>query len=192
MCHSWESEILVNPKNSQIPKMSWDEIGRSESKCPCGKGKFVSISEADDWNRSRTRTQICCPTCQKKHEKALAIIHSHEAKGREARKSAEHKARERFLPVFENHFAGLSKKEVWERLHKGSQYPALGTFYSHIRSYGSVAAYLERHFLRELEVYFPAKFKDHQIEAGLLQEKAEAQKAIQARHDWAAYLPIDE
>jgi hypothetical protein len=172
--------------------MSWDEIGRSERKCPCGKGKFVSISEADDWNRSRTRTQICCPTCQKKHEKALAIIHSHEVKGREARKSAEHEARKRFLPVFVDRFTDLSKKEVWERLHKGSKYPALGTFYSHIRSYGSVEAYLVKHFLRDLEVYFPDKFKDQQIEAGLRQEKAEAQKAKLARQEWAAYLPVDE
>jgi hypothetical protein len=66
------------------------------------------------------------------------------------------------------------------------------TFGSDIRSCGSIEAYLERHFLRELVVYFPAKFKDQQIEAGLRQEKGETQKAKQARHGSAAYLPIDE
>lgn len=172
--------------------MSWDEIGSSERKCPCGKGKYVITLEADDWNRMRSKTEIKCPACRKKNKQALAIIESHEAKARAVRKSAGNEARERFLPVFVNHFAGLSKKEVWERLHKGSQYPALGTFYSHIRSYGSVEAYLEKHFLRELGVYFPATFKDQQIEARLRQEKAETQKAKQARQEWAAYLPVDE
>jgi hypothetical protein len=172
--------------------MSWDEITREERKCPCRKGKYVIVLEADDWNRMRTRTEINCPACAKKNKEAMSMIQLHEEKAGKMRKVAETEAKKRFLPVFVDRFTDLSKKEVWRRLHKGSNYPALGTFYSHVRSYGSVEAYLEKHFLRKLEVYFPATFNDQHIAALLRQEMAETEKAKQARHDWAAYLPIDE
>ena len=108
------------------------------------------------------------------------------------RKSATREAKNRFLADFQARFVGISKKAIWEKLFKGANYPALATFYSHIQSNGSVEAYLEKHFLRKLEDYFPAMFADYIIESLLARAHSEMQKAEQAARDWSDYLPSDE
>jgi hypothetical protein len=48
-------------------------------------------------------------------------------------------------------YASLSKKAIWKRYIGGSGYPALGTFYTHVRHSGSVSKYLESCFRNEFE-----------------------------------------
>jgi hypothetical protein len=131
-------------------------------------------------------------TGSKKNKQALGMIRSHQAHEHELRKKAEREAKKRFLPDFQARFAGNSKREIWERLFKASNYPALGTFYSHIRNDGSVEAYLEKHFLRKLDELFPVMFADPIIESLLMQASSEKQKAEQTERDWSDYLPHDE
>jgi hypothetical protein len=172
--------------------MSWDEIGKNETNCPCGKGKYVVTLEADDWNRMRTQTEIQCSACRKKNKQAICMIRSHQTHEHKLRKTAAREAKKRFFPVFKARFAGNSKREIWEQLFKAYNYPALGTFYSHIRSDGSVDAYLEKHFLRNLDDFFPAMFMDPVIESLLAQARTEKKKSEQTASDWADYLPSDE
>jgi hypothetical protein len=172
--------------------MSWDEIKKDEVVCPCGKGKYLIALEMDDWNRMRTKTDIQCPACRKKNEKAINLIRAHEKAEAEFRKKAEVEAKKRFLPLFQAQFAGKAKKKIWEKLFSSSKYPALGTFYSHIRFAGSVEKYLEKYFLRELDTFFPFLFSDVLIERWLKQIHVEKQRAKKVAKDWAQYLPQDE
>jgi hypothetical protein len=47
--------------------MSWDQTGKSEHSCPCGKGVWAEITESDDWGRSRTIAVIECEACKNTH-----------------------------------------------------------------------------------------------------------------------------
>ena len=172
--------------------MSWDKIMENDTNCPCGKGKYIVTMEMDDWNRTKTKTKIQCPACRKKNKQALSMIRSHQTHAQELIKTASQEAKKRFLPDFQARFVGISKKEIRERLFRASNYPALGTFYSHVRSAGSLDAYLEKYFLRELDDFFPALFTDSTIESLLAQARTEKQHVEQINRDWAPYLPQDE
>ena len=172
--------------------MSWDEITREDRKCPCKKGRYVIVLEADDWNRMRTRTEIRCPACAKKNKQAMSMIRLHEEKAHKLRKVAETEAKQRFLANFLSQFKGLSKKEIWEKLYAHSSYPALGTFYAHIRCDGSVESYLENYFVRKMDDFFPSKFSDRKIESLLEQTRTEKMRAEKVTRDWAVYLPRNE
>jgi hypothetical protein len=172
--------------------MGWDEMNRSGRPCPCGGGKYVSISEMDDWNRCRTSTKIVCPSCGRKNSEALGLIAAHEAKGQKLRGLAEREAKERFLAAFLAKFSGSSRKEIGEELFHGRHYPALGTFYAHVKASGSVEAYLGKYLVQELDAVFPKMFKDERIEELLRQPGSQKAMAERVRREYSAFLPADE
>jgi hypothetical protein len=55
---------------------------------------------------------------------------------------AQNLAMERYLAKWLALFAGMTKKAVWERYTGGSGYPALSTFYQHVKHTGSVDEYM--------------------------------------------------
>lgn len=61
-------------------------------------------------------------------------------------------ARTRYFEEWHQHFRGMSKKSIWcELTRKGSEYPSLSTFYSHVRHSGltdRLDEYFEFHRIR--------------------------------------------
>jgi hypothetical protein len=89
-----------------------------------------------DWNRTRLRETINCPTCKAAaDEKSCKEAERH--RKREALLSKAFKiAEERYLARWLAIFANKSKKEAWLLYTGGSGYPALGTFYKHVKEEG--------------------------------------------------------
>ena len=149
-------------------KMSWEEMWRDEIPCSCGKGKIVRVFRMDDWNRTETTSETLCAECRRKDHQSWRAEDRKAAKRRKYRAEAVSLAKSRYLMTWLKTFEGASKKEVWEAIPKSiSGYPSLGTFYTHIRHFGSVSKYLEWRFESDIEEFFPARFKDREIE-GLL------------------------
>ena len=139
--------------------------------CRCGKGTIIVEFEMDDWKRCREWEVIKCPVClaeQNKFEKEQAAI---EAKQEAALRSAKRLGKERYLKSWLLSFEGLSKKAVWARLtENGKYYPALGTFYSHLKSYPTTKAYLMRCFTEDfVNTFKRSGIKDSEIIALLEQ-----------------------
>lgn len=61
-------------------------------------------------------------------------------------------AEARYLESWLKIFAGLTKRAAWERLTEGGKsYPALGTFYKHVRDFGGLQPYLIWSFKSDLK-----------------------------------------
>lgn len=57
--------------------MSWEQMGLSKCKCPCGKGEITQPWYMDDWNRTRDGEIIIhCPECSAKYRIESNIYHS--------------------------------------------------------------------------------------------------------------------
>lgn len=49
--------------------MSWEEVGKKEIACPCGKGLISQVRYGDDWNRFEDGPVIIeCEECKKKYQ----------------------------------------------------------------------------------------------------------------------------
>lgn len=59
-------------------------------------------------------------------------------------------ANERYLEKWVSQFSGLTKKAAWELYTGGRGYPALGTFYTHLKD-RSIEEYMRREFLYKFE-----------------------------------------
>jgi hypothetical protein len=78
----------------------------------------------------------------------------------------------RYLAQWLAVFADMTKKAAWKRVTEGSGYPALGTFYQHVKHFGSLAKYMEDRLARDLEQSLRVlEVEDKEIDA-LLQERA--------------------
>lgn len=130
--------------------MSWEEMGSETKPCPCGKGTVTYRWEMDDWNRTRGSTTIDCPKCKAEADAREAAAMQREREREEllskARRLGEERYLERWLALFKN----KNKKEAWLIYTGGDGYPALGTFYTHVRDEG-IEKYLTQHFSYDLD-----------------------------------------
>lgn len=152
--------------------MSYEEMSRNSYPCRCGKGTILSILSMDDWNRTTLVEDIQCPRCRKEHEQKQKELARVAQRNKQNQKKAVALAKERYLSRWLETFEGLNKREVWERLPiKTYGYPALGTFYKHVKYHGTVQAYLTWLFEAEIQYIIPAVFKDKEIELLLTPEE---------------------
>jgi hypothetical protein len=125
--------------------MSWEEMWSETKPCPCGKGTVTYCMDMDDWNRTRSHETINCPRCKAKAA-AESRREAERYRKREALLSkAIRIAQKRYLERWLAMYANKSKKEAWLLYTGGSGYPALGTFYKHVKDEG-VECYLRRSF----------------------------------------------
>ncbi len=152
--------------------MSWEEMSRDETPCPCGNGKIASIFRMDDWNRIETIKEILCDYCRRKAEQREKEYERIRAEKAGYRAKALSLAKARYLPEWLDRFSSLSKKKVWEIMTKSEYgYPSLSTFYAHVKDQGSVSGYLEWRFETDIEKLFPVEIKDQEIEELLEKSK---------------------
>ena len=52
--------------------MSWEVMQTETGLCACGAGTETYTLEMDDWNRTRSATEIHCPGCREKQQQELA------------------------------------------------------------------------------------------------------------------------
>lgn len=131
--------------------MSWEVMRSDTEACACGKGTVTRIMEMDDWNRTRSSTEIHCPECRKKDEQAAAARAEREAKNDNLYDAALQLAKQRYLDQWLALYSQVSKKEAWQRYTGGKGYPSLGTFYQHVRHAGTVTDYMRQCFESDLE-----------------------------------------
>src|SRR5208282_422540 len=110
-----------------------------------------STFEMDDWNRTRSSTEIHCPQCREKRQRELDAEYASERRRDELLERAQQLATERYLAKWLAFFASMTKKAAWGRYTGGSGYPALGTFYQHVKHSGSLSKYMEWCLTSELE-----------------------------------------
>ncbi len=152
--------------------MSWEIMSAETRPCECGGGTETFTFEMDDWNRTRSFTEIHCPQCQEKKRRELEATERRERRRDELLERAQRLAAERYLPRWQALFAGMTKKAAWERYTGGSGYPALGTFYEHVKHSGSLDKYMEWCLTSDLERSLRVLgVEDKEIDA-LLQERA--------------------
>ncbi len=152
--------------------MSWEIMRTETGPCECGEGTETFTFEMDDWNRTRSSTEIHCPKCREKKKRQIEAEQAHEKKRDEQLQQAQQLATERYLPQWLALFAGMTKKAAWERYTGGSGYPALGTFYQHVKHSGSLSQYMEWCLTNDLERSLCVlEVEDQEIDT-LLQERA--------------------
>ena len=131
--------------------MSWEVMRSETAPCECCAGTVTYTFEMDDWNRTRNGREIHCGTCQEKDRLRVEAEHARQITRDSLLEEARRIATERYLERWLKSYASLSKKAIWKRYIGGSGYPALGTFYTHVRHSGSVSKYLESCFRNEFE-----------------------------------------
>lgn len=123
--------------------MSWEIMRTETDPCECGEGTQTFTFETDDWNRTRSSTLIHCPKCREKKQGQIEAEQARENRRDEHLQRARQLAKERYLAPWLALFAGMTKKAAWERYTGGSGYPALGTFYQHVKHFGSLGKHME-------------------------------------------------
>lgn len=131
--------------------MSWEIMSTETRPCQCGAGTETFTFEMDDWNRTRSSTEIHCPQCREKKQREVEADAAREERRAELLEKAQNLATERYLAKWLALFAGMTKKAVWERYTGGSGYPALGTFYQHVKHSGSLDEYMKWCLANDLE-----------------------------------------
>jgi len=119
--------------------------------CQCGAGSETVTFEMDDWNRTRTSSEIHCAQCQEKKQRELEGEEARERRRDELLESAQQLATERYLSRWLALFGGMTTKAAWQLYTGGSGYPALATFYQHVKHTGSLSKYMEWCLARDLE-----------------------------------------
>lgn len=122
--------------------MSWAVMQTQTGPCACGVGTETYTLEMDDWNRTRSATEIHCPECKEKRERELEADRRREERRDELLRRAQELAAERYGVQWPNLFSGMTKKAAWQKYTDGVGYPALGTFYQHIKHAGSLSKHL--------------------------------------------------
>jgi hypothetical protein len=145
--------------------MSWEQMWTETKACPCGKGTISYSMDSDDWNRSRHYQAIHCPQCKAEADEKSR----REKEQRETREALLAKAlkiaQKRYLAPWLALYADLNKKAAWQLYTGGSGYPALGTFYKHIKFDGGIEQYLRRSFSHDFQrALKQMNIKDGEIE----------------------------
>lgn len=131
--------------------MSWEVMSSETVVCRCGKGTVTHVMEMDDWNRVRNHTDIHCPDCRRKAAREADAERRTEAKKEQLYEQAKQLAIKRYMRQWLDGYVGLTSKAAWERYTGGSGYPALGTFYKHVKDAGGVADYMRWRFEGDIE-----------------------------------------
>jgi hypothetical protein len=131
--------------------MSWEVMSSDTKPCECGKGTVTHVMEMDDWNRIRNSMEIHCPDCRKKAARRADEQRRTEAQKERLYEQAKRLAIKRYLMQWLDGYEGLSSKAAWERYTGGSGYPALGTFYKHVKDAGGLAKYMRWCFENDIE-----------------------------------------
>jgi hypothetical protein len=152
--------------------MSWEVMRSETGPCRCGQGTETFVMEMDDWNRTRSHIDVHCPTCRENNKRALDAHNERSERRQELHDKAQELAIERYRDQWLAPYAGLTKKQAWQRYTGGTGYPALGTFYTHIKHSGSVEKYLAWCFSNHWrEALTSMGVKDDEID-GLMAERA--------------------
>ena len=156
--------------------MSWEIVSTENHPCECRAGTFTYTFEMDDWNRTRSSTEIHCPQCREKRRLEQETERARECRRERLLARAQHLMKERYLVRWLTLFEGVTKKAAWERYTGASGYPALGTFYQHVKHSGSLSKYMEWCLTSDLERSLRVLgVKDKEID-GLLQERKQLWK----------------
>jgi len=131
--------------------MSWERMSEETRACPCGKGTVTYVMDMDDWNRTRHYQSINCPTCKAEADRKERLEAEREAKREDLLSRALQIAQKRYLARWLDLFAGMSKKAAWQLYTGGEGYPALGTFYKHVKDDGGIERYLRRSFAHDFQ-----------------------------------------
>lgn len=138
--------------------------------CSCGEGTITYLTEMDDWNRFRYETQVNCPTCKAEVDEKSRLEHQRECNREEQLSKAREIAKSRYLDRWLAMYEGLSKREAWLLYTGGVAYPALGTFYKHVRKEG-VEAYIRQNFSHDFQKALCAMgIRDDDIEKLIAEE----------------------
>lgn len=119
--------------------MTWTELSRSWTSCPCGNGTVVTIREADEYRHIRKRSELHCDSCKRSSFENWKEDLLLQQQRREL-----HMLHDQILSIFnnryrthwQNHF-GLcgTKRAVWEILREAGLFgKSLSTFYEELRS----------------------------------------------------------
>ena len=104
----------------------------------------------DDWNRVRESIDIRCPFCKAEHEKRRVESAARERERHALHSRAKRLAQARYLGQWLSRYAGVSKKQAWLLYTGGNGYPALGTFYAHLKD-TTIEKYMTDAFERDFE-----------------------------------------
>lgn len=131
--------------------MSWEVMQTTIGPCACGAGTETYTLEIDDWNRTRNATEINCPVSREKREQEVAADRRREERRDSLLRKTLALATERYCAAWLELFAGMTKKAAWQRYTGGKGYPALGTFYQHVKHAGGLSQHLEWCLKNDLE-----------------------------------------
>lgn len=131
--------------------MSWEQMSAETKPCRCGKGTITYYMDMDDWNRTRHYKSIACAECKAVAEEKDRLEIEREKKRESLLARAVQIAKERYLARWLSMYAGKTKKAAWRLCTGGSGYPALGTFYKHVKFDGTVEQYLCRSFSHDFQ-----------------------------------------
>lgn len=130
--------------------MSYEVMSDKTIPCDCGGGTFQDIFEQNDWGQWRESRVIRCPVCQAAEDKRQADARERRRQRTELMDQARLLARERHLETWLSRFRGGTRKAAWEFYRGGRGYPALGTFYAHVRDGGGLDRYMEWCFFQDV------------------------------------------
>lgn len=149
------------------------EVIRSETKpCWCKKSTITYITEMNDWNQTRHDRIIDCKTCAEKARKEAETKATEKKRNEALYQKAKKFAESRYLKQWLIIYSGVSTKEAWSRYTQGKGYPALGTFYKHVKDMGGVEKYMSWCFSNNFEsALTKMKVDDEEIESILSQRK---------------------
>ena len=151
--------------------MSWEAMRTETTPCECGEGTQTFTSEMDDWNRMRSSTVIHCPKCRDRKHQRLEENQAQEKRREDLLHTAKCLASDRYLARWLALFHGMTKKAAWE-LYTGKEgYPRLGTFYQHIKHFGSLEKCMEWCLGNDLERSLRVLGAHDREIQGLLQER---------------------
>jgi hypothetical protein len=145
--------------------MSWEQMSADTKPCPCGKGTITYYIDMDDWNRFRHYKKIDCPKCKAEADEKHRLEGEREKKRESLLAKAVQIAEKRYLARWLAMYEGKNKKAAWQLYTGGSGYPALGTFYKHVKFDGTVEQYLRRSFSHDFQKALKQmKVKDREID----------------------------
>lgn len=145
--------------------MSWDEMVPETVPCPCGKGTMTRHMLMNDWGVARYTMEIHCAGCKADRERRDAEEIARKQLKAELHQKALEIATRRYMPQWEALFVGISKKEAWALCVNGNGYPALGTFYKHVKESG-LEKYIQHVFFYSFpEALIKMSISDPEIDA---------------------------
>lgn len=135
--------------------MSWEDSPPTYYRCPCGLGTYSIIHRGDDWGRFDERWEMQCSTCAAEYgiyvtssnrkgmwvthhawvpRKALAEVEQEKKRNEACKRAVADYMQSRTRHSWLTHFGGRKKAEIWSEITQdGAEYPALQTFYKHVR-----------------------------------------------------------